>query len=123
VLDVIDRTHSSISTIYGGRNVLSLTTKFLWLHIKHPVIIYDSQARSALATRAGDIATFYWKWRDRFAEDAAAINDSCHTLPNVVEYSVNPRVGPEYVSVASTVWFKERVLDNRLWTANAWGGA
>ena len=46
----INKIERKISAVYGDRNVLSLTTKFLWLKVKKPIIIYDSQARSAIGT-------------------------------------------------------------------------
>ena len=56
ILDKIDRNQfqddpvneilnveKEISKQYGNRSVLSLTTKFLWLKVKQPILIYDSQ--------------------------------------------------------------------------------
>ena len=41
----ISKVQKMISKVYGNRSVLSITTKFLWLKIRDPIIIYDSQAR------------------------------------------------------------------------------
>jgi hypothetical protein len=56
-----DKFHSSIESVrrrisqqYGGRNVLFATTKFLWLKLQSPIIIYDSRARKALEVRSGE---------------------------------------------------------------------
>ena len=46
-----------ISEKYGDRSVLSLTTKFLWIKIKQPILIYDSQARIAVGTENGNLDT------------------------------------------------------------------
>lgn len=42
---LINTIQKRISVNYKNRSVLSLTTKFLWLKIRDPIIIYDSQAR------------------------------------------------------------------------------
>ena len=44
----ISKVQKKISEAYGDRGVLSITTKLLWLKIRDPIIIYDSQARKAL---------------------------------------------------------------------------
>src|SRR5712691_8629898 len=62
VVEEIRDVATRISEKYGGRNVLSATTKFLWIKIKQPILIYDSQARNALGAR--DLADFYDKWRE-----------------------------------------------------------
>jgi hypothetical protein len=51
----IKRTERRIAEQNDGRNCLSATTKFLWLKLRSPIIIYDSQARLALGTKDGDL--------------------------------------------------------------------
>lgn len=48
-----------ISAQYGKRGVLSLTTKFLWLKIRWPIVIYDSKARAAVGAKTGDLADYH----------------------------------------------------------------
>jgi hypothetical protein len=116
VLDLIKDTHQRLSRVYGNKGTLSATTKFLWLRIKNPVIIYDSQARKALKTPDQDIGAFYAAWRVRFDADSAEIRSACESLPGVIDYCINPKVGREYVeTIAKERWFEERVLDNKLW--------
>jgi hypothetical protein len=58
----IEKTSSQISSSYGDRGTLSLTTKFFWLKFRSPIKIYDSQARAALGKKLGDLDGFNDKW-------------------------------------------------------------
>ncbi len=109
---------SQISERYGGRGVMSLTTKFLWLKMKSPIVIYDRQARNALGTNSGDIDAYYSRWREQFNLSCNEIDAACATLPRVHEYSVAPDLAtPRYIEgIASQPWFKERVFDVYLWS-------
>ncbi len=106
-----------ISDQYGGRNALSLTTKFLWLKIKTPVIIYDRRARKAMNTKSGDLHEFYTQWKEGFHSHLEEIESACRSLKKVKDYYVNPVIATEdYVdSLVSQRWFKERVFDVYLW--------
>lgn len=57
--DLVQRIESVGRKISDNRSLLSLTTKFLWLRFKRPVLIFDSQARIALGTKEKDLETFY----------------------------------------------------------------
>lgn len=109
---------SEISRRYGGQKVVSLTTKFLWLKMKSPIVIYDSRARKALGTKPGDIRDYYSQWRDQYNSYCSEISAACDSLPRVHEYSVAPDVAtPQYIEgVASQPWFMERVFDVYLWS-------
>jgi len=106
-----------ISELYGGRNCLSATTKFLWLKLQSPIIIYDSQARLALGTKIDDLPAFYTEWRKAFSVYADDIAVACEKLAAVRQYSVKPgRVTEEFIEkTASQRWFQERVFDMLLW--------
>jgi hypothetical protein len=120
IIPIIHRTRQTISREYGNKGVLSLTTKFMWLRMKHPVIIYDSQARRALGTKDGDLDAFYASWRQRFEDRRAEIAKACSTLPDVVDYCVDPSAGRDYVAqITHQQWFQERVLDVQLWASQA----
>ncbi|MEO2026701.1 MAG: hypothetical protein ABGZ23_12565 [Fuerstiella sp.] len=95
-----------------------MTTKVLWLALKRPIIIYDSQARMALGTRAGDLEGFYTEWRKAFQTHAARIARVCKKLEKMGAYSVDAkRATPKFIhKVASTRWFHERVFDIYLWS-------
>ncbi|WP_138519126.1 hypothetical protein [Limnobacter alexandrii] len=107
-----------ISGKYGNRSVLSLTTKFLWLKIKQPVLIYDSQARIAVGSENGDLAGYYKKWNESFEIHKEQIQKSCSKLPELNLYAVDQEVGTkEYIKeVSSKSWFQERVFDIYLWS-------
>lgn len=113
IISIRDR----ISAQYGHRDVSSLTTKFLWLKIKSPIIIYDNQARKALGTDAGDLSAFYSVWQSRFTENADQINAACCSLARAARYAIDTVTATEkYISnIAANQWFKERVFDVSLW--------
>ncbi|NTW77397.1 MAG: hypothetical protein HGB33_06440 [Syntrophaceae bacterium] len=112
----IEKAQQAISTQYGGRKVLSLTTKFLWLKVKAPVRIYDNQARIALGTQDGDFSAFNAAFSARLAQCTPDIERACSKLKSVVSYTVIPKMSASEVdSLANMQWFKERVLDIYLW--------
>jgi len=106
-----------ISGKYGNRSVLSLTTKFLWLKIKQPVLIYDSQARIALRSENGDLDGYYKEWLEGFEKHKTQIENACSQLLKHHLYAVDQEVGTrEYINeVSSKPWFHERVFDIYLW--------
>lgn len=114
---LILRANGAISANYGGRETLSLTTKFMWLKFRSPVKIYDSQARTALGTKTGDIAEFNAVWTESFYEHLADIQSSCERLVQVRNYSIDPKVAtPRFIeALSSQAWFQERVFDVYLW--------
>ena len=105
-----------ISREYGNRNVLSLSSKFLWLKFKSPIRIYDGQARIALATNNGDYASFNDAFTMSFIEHREQILNACKRLKNVISYSAKPNIALEELeNLVSKEWFQERVLDLYLW--------
>jgi len=114
----IKEIESKISAKYGKRSVLSLTTKFLWLKIKQPIVIYDSQARIALDIEKGDLDGFYIKWKEEFSNHKNQIAVACSRLPELHLYAIDQNIGTkEYISkISSKSWFHERVFDNYLWS-------
>lgn len=106
-----------ISEKYGNRGVLSLTTKFLWLKIKQPIIIYDSQTRIALETERGDLKAFYKKWHQEFEAVKSEIEQACKKLENLHLYLPNQRedLKKEIKKISNEAWFHERVFDTYLW--------
>jgi len=114
----IEAIRSRISKSYGNLGVTSLTTKFLWLKMKSPIVIYDSRAMKALNTRKEDIPTYYSMWRKQFNSSYDEINAACASLPKVYEYSASDAPTPQSVKeIASQPWFKERVFDVYLWSS------
>ena len=106
-----------ISEKYGDKNVLSLTTKILWLKIKTPIIIYDQQARVAIGTRDGDLSGYYAHWRKEFANQSDKIRAVCDKLTAMTNYTTDEKLAtPDYIQdLTSRTWFRERVFDIYLW--------
>jgi len=113
----IKKVRKKISAKYGHRDVLSLTTKFLWLKMKSPIIIYDSRARRALRAAAGDIQEYYWRWQREFTRREQEVRQACTSLQKVHEYTENPEIATrQYIAkTAAQPWFRERVFDVYLW--------
>lgn len=116
IVDVVNDARQRISSEYGQRSVLSLTTKFLWLKVKSPVRIYDRQARIALGTPKGDYLAFNTAFTARYAESQEEIEEACSNLSNVISYTVSPSLQQGSLkNLVSFPWFRERVLDIYLW--------
>lgn len=47
-VELVDRFQRRIGSSYGRRNLISISSKLLWLRFRDPFIIYDSRVRSAL---------------------------------------------------------------------------
>ncbi len=109
---------SEISKKYGNRGLLSLTTKFLWLKFKSPILIYDSQARIAVESRDGDLAGYYKNWLIEFENYKDEIQRVCLKLSQHNLYAVDQSIATkEYINKISTnKWFHERVFDIYLWS-------
>jgi hypothetical protein len=109
-----------ISKSFGERNVLSLTTKMLWLKFQSPIIIYDGNAVRALKLKAkpNDLASFYGRWRDEYRLHTAQIDEACEALPLAHTYCYDQQFTQQEIrNLASEQWFKERVFDIHLWRA------
>ena len=113
----ISEVQGKISRAYGDRMVLSVTTKLLWLKMRDPIIIYDSQARVALNTPDGDLPSFYAAWRTKYNAHNKEIAAVCAKLSKVAEYSYDQTIAtPSYVrDISAQPWFQERVFDMYLW--------
>ncbi len=107
----------TLSEKYGNKSLLSLTTKFLWIKIKQPILIYDSQVRIALGTKSDDLDAYYKRWREEFKANQKEIVDVCSKLADMNKYAVNQEVGTkEYIrKISNNTWFHERVFDIYLW--------
>lgn len=117
LLPSIMKVRDKISAEYGKREVLSATTKLLWLKIQSPIIIYDRQARNALKTAPGRIEEYYKKWREEFDRNEQQVRDACTALQKVHRYTeCADLTTPEYIAKTTSLpWFRERVFDVYLW--------
>lgn len=113
----ISKVQKKISEAYGNRGVLSITTKLLWLKIRDPIIIYDSQARKALNTEDGDLSGFYEAWQTKYNAHKENIATVCAKLSSISQYSCDQTVAtPAYIKeISAQRWFQERVFDVYLW--------
>jgi len=121
LLPSIRKVRKKISTKYGGHGGLSLTTKFLWLKMKSPIIVYDSRAREALHAAPGDIEEYYKLWHEEFTRCEQEIRDACASLHRVHEYTKIPEMPTpqDIAKIAAHRWFRERVFDAYLWRIGA----
>jgi hypothetical protein len=118
-LHLAGRIETRISKAYGGKRMTSLTTKVLWLRYRHPIIIYDRQARKALRAKE-DLRHFSELWLREFEDRESEIDSACEDLPNVSEYCVDSKISPAQIkALSSQRWFRERVLDVYLWQVGA----
>jgi len=110
----------TLSATYGDRGVLSLTTKLLWLKIRHPIIIVDANARLALNRRDADLSTYYKTWRKEYEEQRTRVDAACEALVDARRFCLVPDLSPEELSKLSGAdWFRERVFDIYLWHKGA----
>ena len=118
LLPKLDKIRGQISAEYGGSDVLSGMTKFLWLKLRSPIIIFDRQARMALQSKHADLDDFYLRWRTSFEVYAPEIKRVCRNMTEVRQYCIDPKaITPSFMEqVASQTWFHERVFDIFLWT-------
>src|SRR5215470_9199346 len=117
LLPSIKKVRDRLSAKYGGHGTLSLTTKFLWLKMQSPIIIYDARVRKALGTPAGDLDAYISRWREEFIQYEQQIRDACASLERVYEFTKNPDVTTRrYIrELTARRWFRERVFDVYLW--------
>jgi len=115
--EIVEVFRSELSARYGGKDVLSLATKVLWLLFRDPIIIYDSRVRSALASPVADFPTYVERWLSHYDVHRSSIREACATLPELHQYiECGSRLSREDVlAVCNEDWFQKRVLDIYLW--------
>src|SRR5207249_351018 len=64
---IVETARHDLGAAYGGKDLLSAATKFLWLLHKDPVVIFDSQARIALGAPSTDYPGFLKVWHDGYS--------------------------------------------------------
>ncbi len=118
-IEQIFEVEKKISEKCEKRSFLSLTTKFLWLKVKQPIIIYDSRTRNALGTDNEDLKQFYEKWHHEFKKVEPIIKKACENLESMHLYLPNQIEGlqEEIKEISKETWFHERVFDTYLWNA------
>ena len=112
VAEAVGFLRTALGTAYGGRDLLSAATKFLWLLHKDAVVIFDSQARAALKSPAGDYVGYLQLWRTRYAEAIRRVSQACRST------QVRLIMGPQRAD-ADAEWFRRRVFDIILWNVGS----
>ena len=118
----IERVSEEISDRYSEKrgkkkSLPSLTTKFLWLKFRSPIIIMYSRARRALRVPNIDLKEYYSRWREEFAKHERQIQNACAYLPGLCEYGafLDPPARGYVADISAKRWFRERVFDVYLW--------
>jgi hypothetical protein len=113
---VIKSLRHELGRAYGGRDLLSAATKFLWLRFPRVVIIFDSQARLALQTPSGDYDRYLARWRSQYAKHETEIVRCCSELASsAAPMSSDVAIDQEVRQLAGEPWFQRRVYDIYLW--------
>ncbi len=113
-IEVLNQFQAEVAERYGGKRLISLASKLLWLRFQDPFIIYDSQVRSAIKVPPGDYAYFTKKWLEEYQKHQHKIAKVSSNLPLVSRYIdfnlYDPSV-TEITQVANASWFHKRVFD------------
>lgn len=114
VTTIITKTAHRLSLRYGNRNLVSATTKLLWMKFKSPIIVYDADTELALGTDL--LRRFYDQWHARFAVYESEVLDACESLQHVLNYVCDPEISSaEFVqNLAAESWFQQRVFGSYL---------
>jgi len=117
VINVVNGAQKAISDSYHEREVLSLTTKFLWLKVRHPILIYDSRTKTALKAKTGNYEDFCIRWKKEYESNLEGIERACAKLYKMSAYTINPTIATEdYIKkISEEQWFMDRVFDIYLW--------
>jgi len=118
---VVQSLRHQIGAAYGGRDLLSAATKFLWLLHRDTAVIYDSRVRKALGSPYADYDAYLGRWRAGYARCEGAIRSACTSLPSkTVSLSCGNAVSEgEIEDIAAQEWFRRRVFDIHLWRRGA----
>jgi hypothetical protein len=118
----VDALRKGIGARYGGRDLLSLSTKLLWLKHRDPFIIYDSRASKALGVTSSDYRDFTKKWEVGFLEHQSSIVAISGRLAELLQSGlvsyflpVTDNLEHEAVRLCSQTWYHRRVFDIYLW--------
>ncbi len=102
---------------YGGRDLLSLSTKILWLRYRDPFIIFDSRVNTTLGLHTRSYEDFERPWRQHYEPVASQIAAASATLSAARGYAACGSTVPEadIADASSREWFHRRVFDTYLW--------
>ena len=119
----VDRFQRLIGSYYGGRSLISLSSKLLWLKHRDPFIIFDSRVRNALGVASSSYPQFVERWLSGFEVHKSEIAYASDRLPHTAAHldAEAEDVGPEAAAVSAELWFHRRVFDIYLWHLNSRG--
>ncbi|HUX78581.1 MAG TPA: hypothetical protein VMW10_02375, partial [Alphaproteobacteria bacterium] len=95
VINVVNGAQKAISDSYHKGKVLSLTTKFLWLKVRHPILIYDSRTKTAIEAETGNYEDFCIKWKEAYERNLKGIERACAKLYKMSNYTTTPMIATE----------------------------
>ncbi len=125
-IKTVIQTRQNIGQEYGGLGVLSATTKFLWMLVRDPIIIYDNNAMTALGRHnypvdEGNYGQYVQQWQQLYAEKEEEVNEACQGLHGVRLYARHANeIDEQYIQqISAETWFRKRVFDMYLWIVGA----
>jgi hypothetical protein len=111
---IVTHLRGELGRLYGGADLLSAATKFLWLRSRDVVIIFDGQARAALKAPYGAYDAYLQRWFRGYQRNAAEIAEACSQF--VASLSEAAPVADRR-DIELPEWFRRRVYDIYLWNA------
>jgi len=113
---------SGFEAEFGQRN-LSAASKLLWIRKRHPFVILDKQATSALTALGydfdpGHYGEFYKAWHDAFSKRREEIRAASHRLVGPCKAFTAAHLlssDADLLALVSEDWFQARVFDIYLW--------
>jgi hypothetical protein len=124
VPDIVVEELGNMKKAYGVR-FLSAITKAFWMMKRHPVVIYDSNARKGLRSYGlppgeNNYSVYYHSWFEFFEK-----RDTTNALDDASAWLRNPRnartarklSSRELKDIVESDWFRNRVADMRLFYA------
>ena len=128
-IEVVNNVREQIRVLYK-KDLLSATTKLLWMKYRSPIIIYDNNAATALhrlgyRIKPGDYEGYASLWKKYYAEVSGDIETACKKLSSIRKFAESANetfFSEEYIrDITSQEWFRERVLDIYFWHAGRKG--
>jgi len=83
----VERVQRELNSFYK-KNMLSATSKMLWLKFRSPIIILDSQAKKALNVKKNEYSKFVKEWDKEYNKYEREITDACGRLGECKSNSV-----------------------------------
>jgi len=117
MIEAVNSLADELSQKYGGKKMLSASSKLLWLRCRDPLVIFDNRANTALEVADDTYAVYVAAWRKRFLREKDHVEAACKKLPEVLKFALcgNQMTESSDRDVISQPWFHHRVFDSYLW--------